>query len=437
MQRRSRLSPKFTLLLLALGSFDVGCGSSSKTASSSSGGSTATGSGGTGNVMVPLFDGIDVSTDDDAGIAVERCKSGGAEEGLVDVAVSDPGIRYVGRIVETADSVAFALPATRIETIFDGDAIDLKLRDHGTFGQTATNYYWVFIDGEARKLQVCPGRVTYSLARNLGAGPHSLTIVKRTEGGPGGQPDRGKGEFLGFRVRPGTTLLAPPKPSRLMEFVGDSITCGYGNELTTTTPDDFPFTSANEDAYNAYGAIAARAFEADYVAVAVSGRGVVRNYSGLVDTLVPAIYELSLPDDTTTWDHGGYTPDVVVVNLGTNDYSPGIQPDRYDAFRETFKQAYTDFLARIREVHATASIIAVVGPMMSDSYPSGYNALTSIQADIQAAVNARHANNDNDVHYLALAPQESPYGEDWHPTIATHQKMAKELQSFITKIRGW
>ena len=353
--------------------------------------------------------------------------------------MGDPGIRYVGRVAKTASAVAFAFPAVQIETVFDGDAIDMKLRDYGLGTPTATNYYWVIIDGEAKKLEACPARKVYPLARNLTPGPHTLTIVKRTESGPGGQANAGKGEFLGFRVHPGTTLSAATKPTRLLEFVGDSITCGYGDEVSTTTPDDFKFTSVNEEAYHAYGAVAARAFDADYVAVAASGRGVVRNYSGFAGTFVPAIYETTLPEDASApaWNHSGYTPDVVVINLGTNDFSPGIALDQLDAFRETFRQGYIDFLARIREVHANASIIAVVGPMMSDAYPAGYSAWTSIQADVQAAVDARHADNDDDVYYFALAPQQSPYGEDWHPTIATHQKMAEALEPLIANIRAW
>jgi lysophospholipase L1-like esterase len=428
-----------TIFAIALGLSPMACSNATNTESSSSGGSAATSTGGSASIPDPLFDGSDAGAEDDAGTSIEPCTAAGLEAGFVDIAVSDPGVRYVGRVVRTADAVAFAFPAVQIQTVFSGDAIDMKLNDHGLGTATATNYYWVILDGEARKLRVCPARKTYPLARNLTVGPHTLTVVKRTESGPGGQPNTGKGEFLGFRVHPGTTLSAAPKPTRLLEFVGDSITCGYGDELSTTTPDDFKFTSINEDAYHAYGAITAQAFDADYVAVAVSGRGVMRNYSGFSGTLVPAIYETALPEDTAApaWDHGSYTPDVIVVNLGTNDFSPGIALDQLDAFRATFRQGYIDFLARIREVHATASIIAVVGPMMGDSYPAGYNALTSIQADIQAAVDFRHTAKDNDVYYFVLTPQQSPYGEDWHPTIATHRKMAEALEPFIANIRGW
>jgi len=443
MRLRSWLHSRVAVHVIGAASLHVACGVSSLHVACSNdvkpSSTGATGTGGSASYAEPLFDGNVGSATGDAGEPAERCTGTTPEEGLIDIPVSDPGIRYVGRVVETADSVTFAFPAVQIQTVFNGDAIDMQLHDYGARSATSTNYYWVILDGNARKLETCSARRAYPLARNLSAGPHTLTIVKRTESGPGGQSNTGKGDFLGFRVHPGTSLSSPPIPTRLMEFVGDSITCGYGNEVSTTTPDDSKFTSVNEDAYHAYGAVTARAFDADYVAVAVSGRGLTRNYSGFSGSLVPAIYETSLPEESTApaWDHGNYTPDVIVVNVGTNDFSPGIALDELDAFRATFRQRYIDFLTRIRSVHSTASIVAVVGPMMGDSYPAGYNALTSITSDIQAAVEARHTANDNDVYFFAFAPQTSPYGEDWHPTIATHQKMAAALQPFVANIRGW
>ncbi|MGC4065578.1 MAG: SGNH/GDSL hydrolase family protein [Polyangiaceae bacterium] len=367
------------------------------------------------------------------------CAGMDPETGFDEIAFSDPNIRYVGRVYKSTDSAAFAFPAVQIETVFEGDAIDMRLKDHGSTSATATNYYWVIVDGQATKMAVCANREVYPLARGLGAGQHTVTIVKRTESGPGGQANRGEGEFLGFRVRTGTALKPAAKPERLLEFVGDSITCGYGDEVSTTTPDNYKFTSAHEDSWNAYGALTARTLKADYVAVAASGRGVIRNYGGFSGLVVPQIYEKTLHEDSAApdWDHEGYSPDVVVVNLGTNDYSTGLTTDQLDAHHAAFRQGYVDFLTRIREVHATATIVAVVGPMLSDSYPTGYQAWTSVKREVQAAVEARHTANDPNVYYFALAPQSSPYGEDWHPTLATHQKMADALTPFIANLKGW
>jgi lysophospholipase L1-like esterase len=372
--------------------------------------------------------------------SVPGCASPVEAEGFVDVPYDDPAIRYVGRGLTTSNSVMFAFPASQIQTIFEGDAIDMRLRDFGLDRPTWMNLYWIIVDGWATKLRVCQESDVYPLARNLGPGPHSLTIVKRTESSLGGLGSAGRGEFFGFRVRPGTVLTPVATPQRLLEFVGDSITCGYGDEVSTTDPDSYQFTSVNEDAWNTYGAITARAFAADYVAVAESGRGLIRNYGGFTGPVVPELYERTLPDDSFAplWDHTRYSPDVVVVNLGTNDFSPGIALDQLESHRTAFRQGYIAFLSRIRVVHPAASIIAVVGPMLNDSFPEGYAAWTSIQTEVAAAVEARHAANDIDVHYFALAPQEGPYyGEDWHPTIATHQAMADALVPFIAGVRGW
>lgn len=445
MRRHLVIHSSLTLLGLGFVTLLISCdgGSKSDPTTGSGGKSTATAAGGStssgGAPNATGGSGAGNSGGSGGTVAELECTAGTPDEGFVDVPVTDPNIRYVGRVNKTAEAVAFAFPAVQIQTVFEGDAIDMKLRDFGLQNATATNYYWVIVDGVQTKVRVCPEREVYPLARDLGAGPHTLTIVKRTESGPGGQPNRGKGEFLGLRVRPGTALSAATKPNRLLEFVGDSITCGYGNEISTTDPDSYKFTSVNEDAWNAYGAITARALNADYIAVAASGRGVIRNYGGFTGTLVPAIYELALHEDgaAPVWDHSSYSPDVIVVNLGTNDFSPGIALDQLETHRAAFKQGYIDFLTRIRAVHATASIVAVVGPMMGDSWPEGYNAWTSVQADVKAAVDARNATTDTNVHFLALTPQASPYGEDWHPTVATHQKMADALVPFITSVRGW
>lgn len=418
----------------------IACGASS-TATPASGGMTHTSSGGTtSRTSNPgSATGGRSSFVVEGSAAEPDCAAAEPEDGFTDISPKDANIRYIGRVQQTFDAVAFAFPAVQIQTTFEGDAIDLKLRDYGLGTPAATNYYWVIVDGVASKLHVCKDREIYPLARNLSEGPHSLTVIKRTESGPGGQPNAGKGEFLGFRVREGTTLTSVDKPSRLMEFVGDSITCGYGNEVTTKDPDSFPFTSVNEDGWNAFGALTARALNADYVAVAASGRGVIRNYAGFEGDVVPKIYEATLHEDDTApnWNHSSYSPDVIVVNLGTNDFSPGIELDQLDAHREAFKQGYSDFLIRLRELHAESTIVVSVGPMMSDGFPEGYNAWTSIRSDLKAVVEARNAAGDADVSYFEFKAQSSPYGEDWHPTIATHQKMANALVPFVAQLRGW
>jgi lysophospholipase L1-like esterase len=326
-----------------------------------------------------------------------------------------------------------AFPATTIETVFEGDAIDLRLNE-GAPGSSATNtqYYSVSIDGGSPiKLRTCPEQKVYPLARNLGQGTHSVRVSKRTEASVGAS------EFLGFRVRPGTTLAPPKRPKRLLEVVGDSITCGYGNEVSTTDPGSHPFTSANENALLAYGSLTASALEADYVAVAASGRGFVRNYGGSPGLTVPNFYDLTAPDSSgKAWDHERYEPDTIVVNLGTNDFSIGLTAAELSTMRSSYRKTYAEFLRKLRALRPRATLIAAVGPMLSDSYPPGYQAWTSIRADVGSVVDSLTKSGDRNVYYFEFTPQVAPFGEDWHPTVATHTKMANALAAFIRETKG-
>lgn len=368
------------------------------------------------------------------GASEPDCGSDVVEDGFVEVPASDPGIRYLGRLdFSDPNAPVMAFPAVTIETQFEGDAIDMRLAETAPGGAMRSEYYDVSIDqGAPTKLLTCPEREVYPLARDLAQGTHRVRISKRTEA------QVGSASFLGFRVRENTTLQAPDAPLRRLEFVGDSITCGYGDEVSTTDPDSFPFTSTNENALLAYGPVTAAALDADVAVVAASGRGVVRNYGGGAGATVPEFYDRTAPDTASAaWDFSRYTPDVVVINLGTNDFSIGLTTDELPAMRESLRQTYTDFLAHLRELYPSAALIAAVGPMMSDSYPTGYQAWTSIRADVQEAIAARTTAGDSNVHYLEFATQTSPYGEDWHPTAATHQGMADELTALIRQLQGW
>jgi lysophospholipase L1-like esterase len=350
-------------------------------------------------------------------------------DGMVDVPPNDPNIFYMGRVNCDPAGPSFAFPAVSMRLRFTGSALDLRLRDSGTGTAQSTNYYDVSIDGAApTRLEMAAGDQVYELARDLGDGEHSAEIVKRVES----NGNSGKGQVLGFRLSDGATLLpVTPKPLRV-EFIGDSITCGYGNEISTTMPDMFPYTTINSNANAAYGALVARQLDAEYVAVAISGRGVYRNYADSAGELAPAFYNDSLPDDGAAppWDFTRYVPDVVVVNLGTNDFSPP-GPDH-----AAYTTAYTEFLKQVRGHYPDALLLAVVGTMLSDGFPAGVMAWTTNQSDVSGVVSELTAQGDTNVHYLALTPQSAPFGEDYHPTLATHQQMAQAVAAELQRLLG-
>src|SRR5262249_40180698 len=149
-------------------------------------------------------------------------------------------------------------------------------------------------DRPPTKLTIRRGTETYPLADNLAPGTHVVRVVRNTEA------HIGEAQFLGFDFGADGELLAPPPIQRRIEVIGDSITCGYGVEGADGT---CHWTADTENAYLAYGSIAARALDAQATLVAYSAIGVYRNNSGGRNGTMPIRYPRSLADDTkSTWD---------------------------------------------------------------------------------------------------------------------------------------
>jgi len=350
------------------------------------------------------------------------------------IRADDGRIQYTGRIdFSDPAAPAFAFSATEIRARFTGRSLDVVLSDRGD-----RNYFQVTVDGGAPiVIRSARGEKVHPIARKLKRGIHDVRIVKRTEG------NCGVAAFLGFRLDKGADLADPaPLQDRRVEFIGDSITCGYGNMGSTTEPDKFHFTPENENAALSWGFLTAEALGARYVSVSYSGRGMFRNLDGKETGTLPAIYGSVYPDAPAdaSWDHALYRPDLIVINLGTNDY--GSQLARADLSDEAFDQAYVaaylGFIERLRALHGPdAFIVCAVGPMMSDWYPQGKRAWTRVRTAVQYVVDKRAEGGDERIAYLELAPQNSPYGEDWHPTAATHARMAEDALEAVREATGW
>ncbi len=330
---------------------------------------------------------------------------------------SKPGVLIIGRF-DTSDPAGpkFAWSDTTIKANFQGTGISVKLNSMGD------NWFSVIIDGVVKSpINVPAGSSSsYTLASGLANGNHTVELVKRTECWVGDV------QFLGFTVT-GGNLLAPPAPSsKRIEFIGDSITCGYGNEGTSQYQS---FTTKNENAYLAYGAVTARLLGADPITVCWSGKGVVQNYGGdTANDLMPALYPQILSyNKTLTWDTSKWIPQVVVINLGTNDFSTSA-PDT-----TAFTTAYEKLVNRIRGQYPNAHIYCAIGPMLGgDQLKNCRNCITSV-------VNKKNSAGDQKVHFIEFPVQDQAngYGEDWHPSIKTHQLMADQLAAQIRKDLGW
>lgn len=330
--------------------------------------------------------------------------------GAVTIAPDNADIRYVGRFT---DDYRFGWTGCMIEIEFAGSEIsaDLELVEGVAAGLT------VVVDGEPRFLKVDEGRKEYLLAEGLGEGTHRIALFKRSEG------SLGSVRFHGFKASDDAVLSRPQAPDRKMLVIGDSITCGYGNEAKSL---DEGNTVENENGYLSYAPITARRLNADLMMFCWSGRGMYRNRQLENDqaATIPKIFDQTLPmDKVIKWDHSTFVPDVVVINLGTNDMA--FQNDKKSPLpKEDFIEVYAAFISRIREFAPDSKIVISIGPM-------GFEPVSQWLPEIAVQF--------EDVSVLVYAPfaDASDKGGHYHPSVKKDQHMADELVDVVKAATGW
>ena len=378
----------------------------------------------------------------------------GAGDGSVDTgppdtmtrvyAADDPNIQYTGRIDFTNPKVPnYSVGGVYMTARFMGTAVSVSLKDEFRYG-TYRNYYDAILDGTF-VTQITPQQglsdagtliVDYPIAAGLPYGEHVVTIVKRTEA------NVGKGFFLGFTFA-GRIQPPPTAPARKVEFIGDSITAGFGVDA----PNGDPACQADgmgqptEDVYKAFGPVLARTLNADSHVIGISGIGLVLNYSQMYDArTMPEVYDLFYPEIVTpdggtpvNWDPTKFTPDAIVIALGTNDFSHG---DTMRPLVDTtaFANAYVDFIHKLRGYYTNAEIFFISSPVLGDSAaetPAGNlkSALATVESSLTAA-------GDTKVHKFYVT-QISGNGCTTHPDAKQQAATAQELGAYIRSVMQW
>lgn len=345
-----------------------------------------------------------------------------APRGAVDAA--DPRIRYEGRVVpDWRGRVRFAWPRTAMHLRFTGTGLTARIHDEPEEDARGSDAISVQVDGgAARRITLTPGTRDYALARGLSPGEHSLRVAKLTEAGVG--------TVRVHRVVPqGGGVLARPGPRRhRLLAVGDSITAGYG----VHQPDGpCGVALARGDASESWASRAADALDAELHMIAWSGRGLTRNYDPDGEPTMAQLFDRAIPTERwSRYDLRAYVPDVVVVNLGTNDAStPGFDDAAYRA-------ALDAFVSRLQSLYPRAQVVLAVGPLLHDDIPApGCMSRRRVYAITAAVVQTRNARAGAHVTLLDLpeAPPDEGYGCDHHPSPRTHARMAAQL---VRQVRG-
>lgn len=330
----------------------------------------------------------------------------------------NPYIQYIGRFdFSNPKKVIFDWAGVYIIARFEGTSCSIRLDDH-------KNEYAVIIDNHAPRLLKTNEDTVYEVASGLKESvPHTIMIQKRTE------PLVGKGIFMGFILDNGKKLLAPPeRPDRRIEFIGNSITSGYGVEGKDST---CHFSVETENACMSYAAMTSRELNADYSLVSYSGRGVVRNYGDKNKTSIdpmPSLYDRTcFFDSTKHWNFNEWVPQVVVINLGTNDFSTHPYPDK-----GVFQNAYNKLINRVRTLYPGVTIFCICGPMIEEPCLSDIKEVVRQQQMLEGRY--------KDVFFIEVNKSlmnYSDWGCDGHPNIYGSMKSANIIVPYIKLVMNW
>jgi lysophospholipase L1-like esterase len=337
------------------------------------------------------------------------------QSGIIDS--DNPSIQYIGRFdFSHPKKVVYDWPGVYICAKFEGTSCSLRLND-------TTNEYAIIIDNRAPRLLTTDTSKLYRVAAGLPDSlPHTITVRKRTEA------VIGKGEFMGFVLDRGKKLLPPEKrPDRRIEFIGNSITCGYGVEGDSA---NCHFSAKTENANMSYAAITARALNADYFLVAYSGRGVVRNYGDSCTTSrdpMPSLYDRTCYfDSTLIWDFTRWVPQAVVINLGTNDFSTQPYPDK-----TVFQNAYTHLIQRVRSLYPGVTMFCLSGPMIGEPCTGYVKEVVEQQQKVR---------RDKDIFFIEIPENrlsDTDWGCDHHPNIMGMSRMVDVIVPAIKLRMNW
>jgi len=328
---------------------------------------------------------------------------------LVDYRANHPYIQYTGRIFKSNFvTYRFWQPGVYIRAKFKGTYCNIVMDDEELYNQH--NYLAIQIDNQPpQRVQTTAKHNVIKAASNLRDGEHIITICKNTEAGIGYL------EFIGFQCNKLMPITATP--SRRLEFIGNSITCGTGSDQS-----NFPCGQGQwydqHNAFMSYGPLTARALDAHWMLSSVSGIGLIHSCCDMKITMPQVFDKINMRDNSLQWDFNKYQPHVVTVCLGQND---GKQDST------TFCNAYLRFIRTLRGYYPNASIVLLSSPMAD--------------ADLSAVLKSYIktivvASGDKNVSYYFFSKRYHGGCGD-HPTLEEHQLIAKELTAYISKLKGW
>ena len=325
-------------------------------------------------------------------------------------------IKALGRVSVAADGLICDHVAAGIEfnAYIEGT---LKLTLTVSRGSVTTNgvvekslnddcYFTLIIDGERVEQRIKADKsstATITLTTFDEGGVHNIRIVKQTE-------PRNALALLESLSFTGYFEDKPVDNEHYIEFLGASISCGYGNLTSGGTALEAQ-KSVNQDSTQAFPYLTAQRLGVDYSAVGASGIGLVRGYRPFN---MPYMFGMSSAyRSQTDFYHPVRTPDAVIINLSGNDLNKGVTADEWRA-------GVMGIVAQIRGVYGKDVPIIWIYMKSNTYFP---DLTQNIFNDLGGEENGL---------YLCKTTNNTDGGNNHH-SVAGQNKVADELAAFITE----
>jgi hypothetical protein len=322
------------------------------------------------------------------------------------------------------------MPAGAGEVELIGSAVHFGFQFSGTncavflrLGDTAGHQYLQYeLDG------VYQGRVRVAdqrpfVIRTGSTGLHTVWVYKATEATSGPI-------FIQKIVGQGLVALQCPDVP-VIEFIGNSITCGAQADASATPCDMGTYYSDHHNAYYAYGPRVARALKVNYFLSSVSGIGIYRTWNREGPSM-PQVYEKADLGETSSrpWDFGRFRPAIVSIALGTNDLSKGDGKTARAPFDSAkFVGAYVRFVRLVKTKYPAAQVALLSSPMIHDPERG---LLQHCLAAVKAAIDAQDPTG-RPVALFFFEPMMAR-GCDGHPSVEDHALLAGQLEPFFRRL---
>lgn len=307
----------------------------------------------------------------------------------------------------------YSWPSIYFETAFKGDSLMLKFDDD-------QNIFQLIVDGDAPVIIDKPGKQDY-VVQGLTHGKHHLRLEKITE------TQSSTGRFLGFYSDDKPASL--PNRKRRIEFIGDSYTVGYGN----TSPSR---ECTNEEVYAttnsqlAFGPLVAKHFNADYHINASSGFGIVRNYNGTSpDKSLIGLYPFTLHNNHYIFA-SDWQPQVIIIGLGTNDFSTKLNESERWKTREELQQDYVNkYVYFVKSLHTRNPKARLI--LMASDRAEGE--IATHVGKVIATLKSSGIKKIDSIIFKDLDHQ----GCHWHPSVKDNKLLAELLIRYLQTNKVW